>query len=120
MRPRQWLIPEDSNAIRIPARDAYEKQIYVKPGSAMFGYILIGNWGMVSVGQLTCRITDACTGVSLTSEPLTRRQAGPPAPQQYFPKLLVIGEPGTLDVEISSTFPTDQVAQVVLCGGEPA
>jgi hypothetical protein len=122
-RTKQWPVPKDSSAITIPAFDSYETQLYVKPGSAIWGYTLVGNFGS-DEGQLSVLVTDACDDTALFSEHTTRQfaeqnTAGFSAPQQAMARLLIVPPPGLLNVVIASTFATEQIAQIVFWGGEP-
>ena len=130
-RNKMWVVPQDST-ILIPARDSYERQVYMQPGSAIWGYSFCGNTGQQG-SDLTqptrtqsWEVRDACDDVPLFSEIVTRRFASQnpipvvnPVPQQYLAKLLVVGPPGLLNVILANMYSTEQVGQLVLFGGEP-
>lgn len=131
MRNKTWCVPQDS-AILIPARDSYERQVSIKDGSAIWGYSFSGLTGQITnqaISSQAWEVRDACDDIPLFSEIVTRRFAAQnptggslnvnPVPQQYLTKLLIIGPPGLLNVIIANTYPTDQVGQLVLWGGEP-
>jgi hypothetical protein len=112
-RFKNWLVPKDST-VMIPAFDSYEYQLYLKPGSAIWGYVF---W---QVAGLSFQLRDSCDDVPLFSEPSTNQTHSSPYQQQYLTKLLIVGHPGTLTVEICNTLDTAQQCQLVLSGGEPA
>jgi hypothetical protein len=112
LRARVWLIPEDAKATAIPSRDAYEYQVYLEPGSAIWGYSFVA-----SAGQFSWQVTDDCTDVPLLSEPVTSLGTGV---QQLLSKPLVISMPGLLNVQICSLAAADTFGvQLALWGGEP-
>lgn len=122
-RSKQWPVPENSN-IAIPAWNSYEFQIKCVPGSALWGFI----WTQgANAGPFSIQVRDACTGVSAFSEPVRCDKfsaaggSGQPAPfQQPFSRIIVLGTPGLVTVEICSQQTTDATqVQLVLCGGEP-
>lgn len=128
-RSKQWLVPQDST-ILIPAFDSYERQLWMPAGSVIWGYSFVGSTGQQ--GEITATATqsfevrDACDDVALFSEIATRQFAlnntfpnTNPVPQQYLAKPLLVGPPGLINVVIASTYPTAQVGQLVLYGGEP-
>lgn len=115
---KAWLVPKDSTVL-IPARDSYEYQLYMKPGSAIWGYTFVAATGE-SEGTLSFNVRDGCDDIPLFSEVTTRQAVSIPYPQQYLAKLLVLGHPGLLNVEICNTYATAQLGQLVLWGGEPA
>jgi hypothetical protein len=119
MRTKVWCVPTDVNSIPIPAFDSYEIQLYCKPGSAIWGYSLIGPWGGPN-GIISFLVRDACDDVALVSESLSRQPVTGPAPQQPLARILVVPPPGVLNIVIASTFTTPQQAQLILWGGEPA
>ena len=124
-RSKSWLVPQDSTAIPIPARNSYELQVPVVPGSAIWGYTFTG----VNVagaddpaddGTFSFQVTDSCNNVKLFSEFVTKPSSDPTYRQQLLSRLHICAEPGLLHVEIASTFATDQTgAQLILYGGEP-
>lgn len=112
LRSRVWTIPNDPANQSIPARDAFEFQTFMLPGSAIWGYTFIG-----AKSQFSCQITDSCTDVPLFSEPIVSTGSNK---QQFLSKLLVIAEPGLLNVQICSLAASDTFGvQVALWGGEP-
>jgi hypothetical protein len=128
-RSKQWVIPQDSLSIVIPARGSYEYELQVPVGSAIWGWIFTGfgtqNTGDLGGGFLTWKVTDACNNVDLVSEFVTKPSGDYTWKQQNLSKLYVVGAPGLLRVEIASTFSVDIDAsnsptQLVLCGGTPA
>lgn len=124
-RSKSWLVPQDANAIPIPARNSYEYQVEVIPGSAIWGYTFTG----VNVlddddptlnGVFSFQVTDSCNDVKLFSEFVTKPTGAPTYRQQLLSRLHICAEPGLLHVEIASTFGADQTgAQLILYGGEP-
>ena len=107
----------------IPAWNSYEYQIRCVPGAAIWGFI----WTQgANAGPFSFQIRDACSSVAVASEWIRTdafTQAGPlgSAPfQQPFSKLIVVGTPGLVTIEICSQQTTDATGvQLVLCGGEP-
>lgn len=122
MRNRTWLVPKDSN-ILIPARDSYEYQVPLVPGSAIWGYCFIADTADPEItppGTLSFNIRDGCNDQPLFSEVVTRLYGGaPPYPTQLLSKLLILGRPGLLNVEICNTYATAMLGQLALYGGEP-
>ena len=121
-RNKTWLAPKDST-ITIPMRDSYEFQLFLKPGSVIWGYCLIADTEDDEVtpgGTISFNVRDACDDVPLFSEVTTRQNQSSPYPTQYLSKLWVVGKPGTLNVEICSTYSTAVMGQLALFGGEPA
>jgi hypothetical protein len=51
---------------------------------------------------------------------ITRQAVSPPYPTQYLSKLMIVGAPGLLNVEVCNTYGTTQLGQLALYGGEPA
>ena len=138
MRNKTWCVPQDSS-ITIPAYGSYERQVYVKQGAVIWGYTFSGvtagydpDTGDTYTQTQSWEIRDNCDDIPVFSEVVTRQFADQnpslidisagafPTPQQYLTKLLVVGTPGLLNVIIANTFPTAQVGQLVLYGGEPA
>jgi len=136
MRNKTWCVPQDST-ILIPAYDSYERQVWVPRGSAIWGYSFSGitngtdeETDITYTQTQSWEIWDNCDDLPLWSETVTRRfaQQNPtgvflnfnPVPQQMLTKLLIVGTPGLLNIVIANTFPTAQVGQLVLFGGEPA
>jgi hypothetical protein len=118
LRNKQWLAPKDST-ILIPARDSFEYQVFLNPGSAIWGYCFVADTDG-EAGTLSFEVRDACDDVPLFSEVITRQASeGNPYPTQYLSKLLVVGPPGLLNVVICNTYATAMQGQVVLYGGEP-
>jgi hypothetical protein len=124
-RQRAWCVPQDSNAFLIPARDSYEFQVRMKPGSAIWGYTFTGSGSViVANGEITreilsFQVRDSCTDVPLFSEVATKPISAAVNLQQLLAKLMIVPEPGLLHVEITNTFSTPQTAQLILYGGEP-
>ena len=122
-RSRAWTIPESSSFV-IPALDAYEYQIRCVPGAAIWGYSFVSESG----GPFSFQISETCTDVPLFSEviradnfALQNTLAELSNGQQFLPRLLIIPEPGLINVQIASQQATDASGiQLVLWGGEPA
>lgn len=112
-RAKNWLVPKDST-VTIPAFDSYEYQLFLKPGSAIWGYVF------PQIAGMSFQVRDSCDDVPLFSEPATNQSNSAPYQQQFLTKLLIVGHPGTLNVEICNTLSSDQTCQLVLAGGEPA
>ena len=127
-RQKHWCTPKDSTTI-IPARDSYEYQVEMKPGSAIWGYTFTGvsevNEDTGQVYATSFQVRDSCDDVSTRSEFATQQGSSGSNLvvvnlQQPFSKLLIVGPPGLLTVEIASTYPEDQTGiQLILWGGEP-
>ena len=126
----RWLtIPEDPSQIKIPAFDAYEYQAHVVPGSVYWGWIFVGPPESRDVpggpAKFSVQVTDGCTDVPLWSEVVSmKNSAGVILPgqgkQNLMSKLLVVGQPGILNVQITSLLSTDASnTQLILCGAEP-
>lgn len=112
LRSRSWTIPNDPANQSIPARDSFEYQVFMLPGSAIWGYTFLGTKGLFS-----CQITEDCTDVPVFSEPIASTGSNK---QQFLSKLLVIPEPALLNVQICSLAASDTFGvQVILWGGEP-
>ena len=119
-RSKAWCIPNDTASQLIPARDSYEFQMWMRPGSAIWGYTFTG--GSDTSGdnvQDSFQVRETCTDVPLVSEFVTKRTETFPT-QQYLSCLLVVPAPGLLNVEIATTSATDRQVQLILWGGEPA
>lgn len=122
MRQKAWLAPKDST-ILIPAYDSFEYQIFLKPASAIWGWCFVAPTGQQSAmepGTMSFQVRDACDDVPLFSEVVTRQAATAPYKTQYLSRLLIVGPPGALNITICNTFASNQAAQLVLWGGEPA
>jgi hypothetical protein len=130
-RSKAWCIPNDVTAFPIPARDSYEYQVYMKPGSAIWGYSFTGDstaGGGISapVGIDSFQVRETCTDVPLFSEFVTKRPEQPNffgqawAQQEFLSSLLIVPAPGLLHVEIATTCATPRQIQLILWGGEPA
>lgn len=117
-RTKTWLAPKDSTVL-IPAFDSFEYQISLVPGSTIWGYSFLADTGE-ETGSLSFNLRDSCDDTSLFSEVTTRQSQTPPYLQQYLSKLLVVGPPGLLNVEICNTYGTAVTAQLAIYGGEPA
>jgi hypothetical protein len=112
LRCRAWTIPNDPANQSIPARDALEYQVFMLPGSAIWGYTFLG-----AKGQFSFQATDSCTDVSLFSETIASSGSNR---QQLLSKLAVVAEPGIMNVQICSLAASDTFGvQVILWGGEP-
>lgn len=109
---RILTIPEDAGHVKIPNRNVFRYGQRVVPGSAFWAYSFIG-----SGGQFSVNMRDNCSDETIFSEVLlATNQAG----QIPFSKLLVIGAPGLINVEICSLVGTDTAGvQFLLWGGEP-
>ena len=127
MRTRVWCCPDDSNAIVCPANGSYEQQVYVKPGSAIWGYTFTGlsTGEGAEQGLLSVQVTDTCTDESFVSENVLTPAAGALSTlpgrglQRPLSKLFIVGQPGLLNVVIASTYRENQHPQLLLYGGEP-
>jgi hypothetical protein len=118
----RWLtIPENPSAIAIPAANEYSYQAFVTPGSAYWGWIFVaGNTSLYSI-----QVTDAATKLPIWNvEASMARVTGSINPgqgkQNLFQKLLIVGQPGILNVSICSlSGAANTGVQLILCGGEP-
>lgn len=109
---RILTIPEDAGHVVIPNRNVFRYAQRVVPGSAFWAYSFIG-----SAGQFSVNLRDNCSDETLFSEVLL---ATPTANQCPLSKLLVIGAPGLINVEICSLVGEDTPGvQFLLWGGEP-
>jgi hypothetical protein len=127
-RQKHWCTPKDSTT-PIPARDSYEYQVEMKPGSAIWGYTFTGfnslNDETDVLQIMSFQVRDACDDVPLLSEFGTQQEFGGNNLsdiylQQPLAKLMIVGPPGLLTVEIASTYSTAQTGvQLILWGGEP-
>jgi hypothetical protein len=122
-RSKSWCVPNDTQSQQIPAFDSYEYQVYMKPGSAIWGYTFTGD----SSGTDSFQVRETCTDVPLISEFVTKQPetaeliAEPTwSQQQLLSCLLVVPSPGLLHVEIATTSSSDRQIQLILWGGEPA
>jgi hypothetical protein len=120
MRSKYWPVPPDSNVV-IPAYDSYEYQLAVKPGSAIFGYIFIRQSGVTDYsGNLSMRIVNGCDDVAVQSEAQPSTVFTANNAQVPLAKLLIVSEPGLLNITIANTSAVNLTGiQVILCGGEP-
>lgn len=119
MRNKMWLAPKDSTVL-IPAFDSFEYQIYMAPGSVIWGYAFVSNQDG-NPRYLSFNVRDSCNDLAVFSEVSFAAPANNAAfPQMYLTKPLVVGAPGLLNVEICNNFSEALPAQVVLYGGEPA
>lgn len=118
LRNKTWLSPKDSTVL-IPAFDSFEYQISMVPGSVIWGYAFIAATESAG-GSLAFNVRDSCDDTPLFSEVTTRQNQTTPYPQQYLSKLLVVGPPGLINVEICNTYSTPMTAQLAIYGGEPA
>lgn len=122
-RSKYWVVPRDSN-IAIPARNSFEYQENVVPGSALWGFLWTQSG---NAGPFSFQVREACTKVPLFSEVVRADNfsasisGDEPAPVAYpFGRLLIVPTPGLISIEICSQQTTDATGvQLVLCGGEP-
>lgn len=126
-RQKQWCVPRDGESTVIPARGSYEYQLEVGAGAAIWAYRFVGrvdSFDDNGYGTQAWQVRDACNDVALFSEVMTRQTAilepFDEHPQQLLTKLLVVGAPGLLNVEITNMFTTDRHSQLILYGGVPA
>ena len=105
-------VPEDAGHTAIPNRNVFRYGQRVVPGSAFWAYSFIAAKGLFSVNM-----RDNCSDEALFSEVLQSTGIGNQIP---LPKLLVIGAPGLINVEICSlTGENVPRVQFLLWGGEP-
>jgi hypothetical protein len=113
---KTWIltVPEDPQSSPIPAFDAFEYQTRCKPGSTYWAYSLIG-----AAGSFSVQITDSCTDVPLFSEVILST-GDSNAVQCPLPRLLIVPEPGLLNVQICNlTSENVTGVQFILWGGQP-
>lgn len=122
-RSKGWCVPNDTASQLIPAFGSYEYQVYMKPGSAIWGYSFTGD----SNGTDSFQVRETCTDVPLFSEFVTKRPETAPllgqsvwSRQQFLSGLLIVPQPGLLHVEIATLSATPRQIQLILWGGEPA
>jgi hypothetical protein len=124
-RTRMWCIPEDASSQQIPADDALEYQVSVMPGAVIWGWIFVATGA--DAGQFSIQITDGCTDVPVFSEVVNLSAAAPThsimpgqGKQRLLTRLLNIGQPGLLNVQICSlNNAAVENTQLILCGAEP-
>lgn len=120
----RWLtIPENPAVITIPADNEYTYQCFVTPGAAYWGWIFTAP---ATPELYSINLTDHATKAPLWYQHVSMStQPGKLNPgqgkQRLFQKLLVIGQPGIIDVSICSLNGSNATGvQLILCGGEPA
>ena len=105
-------IPEDPGNTSIPGFNEFSYAQRCVPGSAFWAYSFIAQAGLYSVN-----IRDSCSDETLFSEVLLS-----PGNNNQIPlsKLLIVGAPGLINVQICSLNPnTVTGVQFLLWGGEP-
>lgn len=116
-RSRAWCTPNDSQ-VQIAAFDCLEQQVWMKPGSAIWGWTFTGTVNDDGTAA-SFNVRDACGDIPWFSEHLTKPAGAPTYQQQYLSKLYVVSEPGLLNVTIANTSGEAVTAQLILYGGEP-
>jgi hypothetical protein len=126
-RSKGWCVPNDPSSTNVPAFDSYEYQVWMKPGSAIWGYTFTGNSTAGGNGGIdSFQVRETCSDVPLFSESVTKKPESANfwgttwARQQYLSQLLIVPAPGLLHVEIATTAPVNRAIQLILWGGEPA
>jgi len=110
---RILTIPEDAGGTIIPNRNVFEYGFRCLPGSAFWGYSFVAPSGLYSVN-----VRDNCADETLFSEVLLA--TGDVTKQRPFAKLMILGAPGLLNVQLCSLSGTDMTGvQFLLWGGEP-
>ena len=121
-KSKMWPIPTDST-LTVPAFDSFEYELQVPIGSAIWSYIFTSGVQTSDVstgfGFVGFQITDACNNVPIFSEPVTKKSSDWSFRQIPLGRLLVVGAPGLLKIELTNTTPAAQSAQLILCGGVP-
>jgi hypothetical protein len=125
-RSRDFLVPED--VIQpVGAFSQVEYQIQVQPGSYLWGMILTAPDTLNEVGSseqfLHVQVTDNCTETPLFSDyvrGLNLAPVGGPALRwPYLTMARLVGEPGTLNVEVYNNSANPVTCQLVLMMAEP-
>jgi hypothetical protein len=131
-RSRDFLVPED--VIQpVPAYSQVEYQIQAQPGSYVWGLILTAPTVLNNVGEvreenfeqfLHVQITDNCTETPFFSDYVRGLNLTPvTGPGLRHPSLLtqprIIGEPGTLNVEVYNNFSSQIFCQLAIMCAEP-
>lgn len=122
-RSRTWVVPPDPSSVVIQARSAFDYQVDMPPGSAIWGYSIIVSQAVLTAGgSFSVQVTDTCNDVALFTEVINAGYAAPYNAQRFLSKLHVISNPGLLNVQICSTYKLDSApgdVQLILWGGEP-
>jgi hypothetical protein len=128
-RQRQWTFPTDPFTSPIPAFDSSEKELRVGIGAVIWGY------QVCSVEQRAplisgFQIRDNCSDLPLFEEPNYVPQGVWPGTggdladsvgygPVVLPRLLVIGKPGIITIEVMTRNNAAVADQVILYGGQP-
>lgn len=122
-KARSWSVPLSANIV-IPAFDSYEMQIFMKPGAGFLLWsFLVSQRVLTAGGNFSVRIKEACNDTGLEAECIFGATGTPFNKQRRLPRPVVMATPGTLNVEICSTYSADTLpgdCQLILWGGEPA
>jgi hypothetical protein len=118
-RQKQWSFPRNPVTSPIPAFNSTEQEIRVGIGAVIWGYkIALTGAGNGSVNGL--QIRDACTDAALFSEPVFPAfYSIDDTKPALLPRLLVIGKPGIITVELMTMWSEPIIGQVILYGGVP-
>ena len=120
-RVRCFTIPNNTQVTQVPARDAYEYQKECIPGTVIWGWTFVAG----TPGNYSIIVTDGCTDVALQSEVLSMKNSQGQkinpgqGKQNLLPDLLVIGEPGLLNVQICNLSGAATGVQLILWGAMP-
>lgn len=124
-RNRQYLAPIDSDQ-PVPAFGQLEYQIRVQPGAYLWGLEFTLVSGDVEVGNIRIQITDDCTETLIFSDYALAVSASPDSGASIISKRnpfminpRMIGEPGTMTVELYNSSANEAECQLVMLMAEP-
>lgn len=125
-RMKVWAFPRDPQSEQIPANNSLETKLRVGTGAVIWGYQITKPNGNLP-GPSGYQVTEVCTGEPLFSEPpfLDSNFWAGNVPATFgiqtvlLPRLLVVGAPGDLYLELMSKQVEPLGAQIVLFGGQP-
>jgi hypothetical protein len=127
-RTRWYLVPEDLEE-PVKAFSQLEYQVRLQPGSYVWGLTFsapfdeTGLYAAIPSKFITVRITDDCTETSFFSDYAKGVQLEPvPGTAKRHPMLItprLVGEPGTLSVEIYNSADVDIRCQLAILVAEP-
>lgn len=125
-RSRDFLVPEDVIE-PVPAYSQVEYQVQTQPGCYVWGLTLTAPDGLNAVSNseqfLHIQITDNCTETPFFSDYVRGENlkpvTGPGLRHPYLTMARLIGEPGTLNVEVYNNSANAIFCQLVVMCAEP-